>query len=351
MTDGLGSNEKRKILTRREVKKAIKMQGPIRPPIVDGLTFPWQMRPAVHDVMERFPEDVISTSITVSYWDAPDDDPDFRFAMRGMTRPGKIVRANFPVISDWGQLDEFLDQFPGYLYQPYFDRVAQLRKENPDAYIKVSLGHFLFWRMAEIRGLQNFLIDMYENPEELKIVIDRLLDMYAMWAKHLKEAGADGLHGGDDIGTQRALFCRPEKFREIFNPAYERLGDILHSNGLDFWLHSCGNITEIIDDLIGAGVDVLHPIQVGTMDAEAIARKYGGKVCFHIGMDVQHLIPYETEDVIYREVKNRMKMFYRPEGGAIFGAGNALTSDIPIKNIIAYSHAMEDFALEVAINE
>ena len=338
------------ILNKSEVKKAIKFQEPCRPPIMESLTFPWHYRAKVQDVIDRYPDDGISTNITVSYWNAPADDPDYRFAMRGMNKPENISRDNFPVISDWAQLDDFLEQFPGYFYQPSFDKVASLRKQNPNSYIKVSFGHYLFWRLAELRGLQNFLMDMYDRMDELNILIDKLLDMYGMWAAKMKEAGADGVHGGDDIGTQRSLFCRPEKFREIFNPAYARLGDILHSNGLDYWLHSCGNITEIMDDLIEAGVDVIHPIQVGTMDAEAIAEKYCGKVCFHVGMDVQHLIPFETEDVIYREVIKRMRTFYRPEGGVIFGAGNVITEDVPVKNVIAYRQAMQDFVSEVKIH-
>lgn len=334
------------VLSRQEVKKAIHFDRPIRPPVSDGLPVPWNYREQISDMLEKYHDDTVNSNITVSYWGSPDDDPDYRFAMRGMIKKETISRDNYPVISDWGQLDEFLEQFPGYFYQPSYDKVKGLRDAHPDAYIKVSFGHYLFWRLAELRGLQNFLTDIYDHADKLGIVMDRLLEMYEMWAKKMKEAGADGIHGGEDIGTQRSLFCNPELFREVFNEPYKRLGDIIHRNGMDYWMHSCGNITSIMDDLIDAGVDVIHPIQVGAMNSQTIFNKYKGKICFHAGMDVQNLIPFSDEETIEREVKKRMDLFYMPEGGVIYGAGNVLTEEIPKKNILAYRKTMEEYVME-----
>ena len=337
------------VLNKDEIRKAIYCKRPKRPPIVDGLPVPWENRVHMSDLLDRFSDDTINSNITVSYWDAPADDPDYRFAMRGMKAGSKISRDNYPVLSDWNQLDEFLNQFPGYFYKPSYDKIARLRESNPDSYIKVSFGHYLFWRLAEIRGLENFLVDIYEERDKLEIVMDRLLEMYAMWAEKMKQAGADGIHGGEDIGTQRSLFCNPGMFRDIFKKPYARLGDVIHGNGLDYWLHSCGNITSIMDDLIDAGVDVIHPIQVGAMDPAEIFKKYKGRICFHVGMDVQNLIPFEDEETIEREVNKRMELFYRPEGGVIYGAGNVLTEEIPNENILAYRRTMKNFVKRVEI--
>ncbi len=335
------------VLSREEVKRAIHFENPKRPPVSDGLPVPWNYREQVSDLLDKFEDDTVNSNITVSYWDAPEDDPDYRFAMRGIARKNNISRDNYPVISDWRQLDDFLDQFPGYFYQPSYDKVKKLRQLHPDSYIKVSFGHYLFWRIAELRGLQNFLMDIYDNVDKIRIIMNRLLDMYAMWAVKMKEAGADGIHGGEDIGTQRNLFCNPDLFREIFREPYERLGNIIHSNDLDYWMHSCGDITAIMDDLIEAGVDVIHPIQVGAMDSQVIFNKYKGKICFHVGMDVQNLIPFSDEKTIRGEVRKRMELFYMSEGGVIYGAGNVLTEEIPVKNIFAYRETIEDFVREV----
>jgi uroporphyrinogen decarboxylase len=97
-----------------------------------------------------------------------------------------------------------------------------------------------------------------------------------------------------------------------------------------------------MDDLIACGVDCLHPIQAGTMDDAEIARRYGGKLAFWIGMDVQKVIPFGTPAEIRAAVRKRIQTFYRPEGGLILAAGNAILPDTPLENIKAYLETLHD---------
>ena len=57
--------------------------------------------------------------------------------------------------------------------------------------------------------------------------------------------------------------------------------------GMHVFLHSCGDNTLLMDDLIGAGLDVFHPVQKGCMDMEAPARRFGDRLTFLAGIDVQ----------------------------------------------------------------
>jgi len=132
-------------------------------------------------------------------------------------------------------------------------------------------------------------------------------------------------------------------FRSRYAPYYRSLADILHGCGLDFWLHTCGNVTELMDDLIACGVDCLHPIQAGTMDDKRIAAQYGGRICFWIGMDVQKVISFGTPDEVRNAVRERLQTFYRPEGGLIVAAGNAILPDTPMENLRAYLETLREF--------
>jgi uroporphyrinogen decarboxylase len=91
-----------------------------------------------------------------------------------------------------------------------------------------------------------------------------------------------------------------------------------------------------MDDLTGAGVDALHPIQAGTMDDTHIATRYGGRVAFWVGMDVQQVIPFGTPADVRRAVRARIRAFQRPDGGLILAAGNAILPDTPVENLRAY---------------
>lgn len=178
------------------------------------------------------------------------------------------------------------------------------------------------------------------SPIELKKIMTGLLERYEIWAKMLKENDADGAWAGDDLGTQLSLFMSREIFLDLYKPFYCELANIFHSNGLDFWFHSCGNITKLLPDLLDIGIDALHPIQAGTMDDEKIAKEFGGKIAFWIGMDVQQIIPFSTPEKVRQHVISRIKTFYRPDGGLVLAAGNAILQDTPLENIRVYAEAL-----------
>jgi uroporphyrinogen decarboxylase len=76
------------------------------------------------------------------------------------------------------------------------------------------------------------------------------------------------------------------------------------------------------------------------MDDPAIARQYGGRIAFWIGMDVQQIIPFGTPAEVRAHVRERIRTFNRPEGGLILAAGNAILPDTPLENLYAYGDAL-----------
>jgi uroporphyrinogen decarboxylase len=327
-------------LMRDEVRAAIHFGGPPRPPRALAL---WHnadtaraLGSGLADLLAAYPDDVVHAGMGIDYWNAPPDDPTYRFAFGGRTKPEGLPIDACPVIDDWSQLDAFLREFPGANRRPAIEAVRAIREAHPGRYVLVGWGHYFHQRLAYLRGMQNLLYDFYDAQEQLRVVMDRLLELYRAWAERLGEIGADGVWAGDDLGTQRSLFMSAEVFRQLYRPYYRALADMLHANGLDFWLHTCGNVTELMDDLIDCGVDAIHPIQAGTMDDQTIAERYGGMICFWIGMDVQQVIPFGTPDEVREAVRQRIRTFHRPDGGLILAAGNAILPDTPIANLHAY---------------
>ena len=291
---------------------------------------------AFRQLAREFPDDVLMTGMAVGYWAGPADDPSYRFAFGTKTRPADLPDSVCPVIGDWSELDQFLEEFPSLAFPRAVDGVRAARAAHPERYVLVGWGHFFHQRLAYLRGIESLLYDFYDAETELRTIMDRLLELYGVWAARAAEAGADGVWAGDDLGTQRSLFMRPETFRRLYAPYYRALADVLHGNGLDFWLHTCGNVTDLMEDLIGCGVDAVHPIQAGTMDDRATARTYGGRIAFWVGMDVQQVLPFGTEDEVRSHVGERIETFNRADGGLIIAAGNAILPDTPMRNMRAY---------------
>ena len=96
---------------------------------------------------------------------------------------------------------------------------------------------------------------------------------------------------------------------------------------MHFWLHTCGNIEPFLEDFIEIGLDVIHPIQKYTMDEREIAQKYGGRICFLAGFDVQRIIPFGTREEVRAEARYLIDTFSRPEGKFMMTMGNGATKD------------------------
>ena len=91
-----------------------------------------------------------------------------------------------------------------------------------------------------------------------------------------------------------------------------------------------------MEDLITAGVDVLHPIQKHCMDERAIARAFGGRISFLAGIDVQHTLQEKDVEGVRREVRFLIDTFDGPDGGMGIGAGNGIVAGTPLENIEAF---------------
>lgn len=336
-------------LSKEQVRKAIKFQSPQRPPLCAMLWHNQETLDFFGDdftkLMRKYPDDVVAVHIGVHYRQSHKPvDPNYRWAYKGWTEPSDAAIDNCPIIKNWEQdLDKFIADMPDANRGDAFDDVMKAAAENPDRYILVNWGHYFHQRLCYIRGTENLLYDFYDSQNHLHRIMDELLAFYRVWAKRTADSGGSGVWAGDDLGMQTALFMSPEKFREIYKPYYKALADILHSNGLDFWVHTCGNIYDILEDIIECGVDVLHPIQAGCMDAVKTVENYGGRIAFWAGMDVQRLIPFESVENIDKEIKRYAEIFYSPSGGVIYGAGNSILPDAPFENVEVYAKALTEF--------
>jgi uroporphyrinogen decarboxylase len=290
------------------------------------------------DIGADIPEDVRVATYTVpGAYESPTSDPDYRWAFSGSPSPeGTSLDARIQ-LPDWRDLDAYLAEFPNIDRQAgAFDAARATVQSNPNQYI---LGHWwycFYERLWAIRGMQNVLLDFIEHPSELKRLSQAILDHHVKVIREFAAAGVDGIFTSDDLGSQRALMMSPAVFRRVLKPLYAELFAECHSLGLHFWLHACGNIQAILGDLIDIGLDVIHPIQAHTMDYQEVVDRFGGRITFLVGLDVQHLLPEGTEAEVRAGAQDIARVFRRPEGGFMLAAGNGIMPETPLGNIRAF---------------
>ena len=250
------------------------------------------------------------------------------------------------VVSSTEKIDEFLAALPEASDPAYFDQARATVAANPGRYC-VGWDFFcLFERAWFLFGMEDILCEMLLQPARMKRLLRGFTDYHKQVMDGLAAAGADAYFTSDDLGTQTNLIFSREVFRQQYLPLYEEMVDHCHRLGMSFWLHSCGAITDVMDDLVSIGVDVLHPIQPHAMDQAKIARAYAGRITFLCGIDVQYLLPGGTPEEVAEGTRKLIDDFDRPFGGAILAASNGIMPETPLANIAAWLATAEGYGHE-----
>lgn len=245
--------------------------------------------------------------------------------------------ANADTIAD---LDKF--EWPNPKYLNFSATIEKLQTVG-DYYRLSGFWSPFFHDLTYMLGTEDLLIKMYTDPDLIKEILNRLCNFYYE-ANELfyQEAGnlIDGMFFGNDFGSQNDLLITPEQFTEFFLPWIKEFSTQAHRYGYHSIFHCCGSIYRIIDQLIDAGVDCIHPIQAvaKNMDAEYLSKNFKGRIAFMGGIDTQHLLPEGTPNEIISEVYRVIKLL---GPNIIIGPSHeALMPNVPFHNVKAISEAI-----------
>jgi uroporphyrinogen decarboxylase len=191
------------------------------------------------------------------------------------------------------------------------------------------------------RGYDQVAEDLLLEPELLKGLFDVWLEEKLHWADTVaKKLGPyiDIFCFGDDWAMQSGPFMSPATFDEVLKPYYVKHYGRVHEVAPDSFIHhhSCGSVYKLLDAVLDMGIDILNPIQPNAVDMapELLKEKAGGRLCYHGGMDLQHLLPYGTPEEVTAETHRRKEILGKG-GGYICAAAHALPEDVPVCNLLA----------------
>ena len=150
---------------------------------------------------------------------------------------------------------------------------------------------------------------------------------------------------GADYGSQRGPLISPDWYREMIKPFHIKMCDWIHHNTpWKIFMHCCGGIRPLLDDIIDAGFDIISPVQTSAegMEAKGLKDDFGDRIVFWGGgVETQRTLPFGTPEEVYNEVTERISVFNRG-GGFIFNAIHNIQPNTPVENIIAMIDAIKD---------
>ena len=151
---------------------------------------------------------------------------------------------------------------------------------------------------------------------------------------------------GTDFGAQEGPLFSPDDYRALFKPFYVKVNDWVHSHtGWKTFMHSCGSMWRLLDDVVDAGFDCLNPVQTSAADMcpEALKRKYGSRLVFWGGgIDTQRVLPFGTAEEVRAMVRERMATFGLG-GGFVFSTIHNVQPRVPTENVLALFEAISEY--------
>ena len=148
----------------------------------------------------------------------------------------------------------------------------------------------------------------------------------------------------DDWGNQLSLMASPDTFHDLYLPYRQKHNAEIHrlAPHLKTFLHSCGAIYEILDDILKSGTDILNPVQwpAGDRSAEQWKDKARGKMTlWGGGVNAQHTLPGGTLEQIADDVRQSVAVLAHDSGYVFANIHNLLAEIAPDRILTIYRTA------------
>ncbi len=263
-------------------------------------------------------------------------------------------RAGYDYVPTWVWIDlpggSLIDRTTGY---PITDRKTfeAYPWPSPDS---VSIGEFeatapilpagmkmvgqtggIFEKAECLVGYEQLCLMLADDPDLVQALFDRLgvlfEAMYRAMAA-IPEVGAITI--SDDLGFKTQTMIGPDDLRKYVLPWHKRLAEIGHAAGKPVILHCCGNLSEIMEDIIeDVRIDAKHSYEDAILPVTEAKRLYGDRIAILGGFDVDRLCRSTESEV--REYTRMLITECGWGGGYCLGSGNSIAPFVPVGYYLA----------------
>jgi uroporphyrinogen decarboxylase len=245
---------------------------------------------------------------------------------RGWANEGKGI------VTTREEFDRFPWPDPSELDLSVFAEVGRLLPEG----MKVLVDHGkIFTGVWWLMGLETFCRAVKRDPD----LVSRMYEKVGATQLRILDMATDfdcvgGVRFADDLAYAEGLMVSPAHLRQHFFPWFKACIDLVHAKGKVFIFHSDGDVRLVLEDIIAAGADGLHPIEPKAMDIVELKRTVGHRIALCGNIDLAYTLTRGTPEEVDAEVKERIRRV-APGGGYLLGSANSVPEYVPIENFNA----------------
>jgi len=201
----------------------------------------------------------------------------------------------------------------------------------------------VFEAACGILQIENALLESALHPKEFKALMEKIADWSIAYTDIALDIGIDIPHFSDDWGQNNALMISPASWREMVYPPTERMVRSAKRRCEFVSFHCDGDFRTVVDWVIEAGIDVIHPIQESAgMDQRSFKRDYGDRLAIHGGLDIRYYLPRAPMEELEHYVRSKVRDL-KPGGGFIFNTAHTVQPDTSMDRVLrAYEIAREE---------
>ncbi len=187
-------------------------------------------------------------------------------------------------------------------------------------------------------GMHDCMIMMMEEQDLFEELMARSADYAAELSQRAIAEGIDVLFLADDFAYNKGLFVRPDVFKKLWLPHFDRLAAPARDADLPILFHSDGKIDDAMEMLLEMGVHAITPMDPSGVDYRDYKKRYGHRVTFWGNIDITWPLATGTPADVEKDVIDHMEVM-KPGGRWIAASAHSVVNYIPHENFVAMINA------------
>lgn len=202
---------------------------------------------------------------------------------------------------------------------PYPASIVETNARFKDVvHVIPAYGPSTFTHLQTMLGVDRIYYFARKSPDVLRRIVDSFMELQLRQVELMRPLHPVAAFTYDDLGQKDRSLLSPSLFNTFFAPARARVNDAIHDLGARSILHSCGNVTELLPDLIAAGFDGWQTLEPASgIDHLAVKKRFGDKLSFWGAID-NNVLCFGTPRDVETEVRDKLRIM-APGGGYLAG--------------------------------